>query len=404
LLDVLHPKNRRTTPERYTFSTKLVLVLQSFIFSNKPNYRLSRHLAFWAVYYLHTVLTDLPNAKIKTFISPAVYIYAWHDAFAYLPVYLFGVYVSLYFILPRYLAKRNIAFLCLTASLLLVLSTFFSYVIATRKDGLYFEYIPIDITGLENIDTAVQKGIVVFFMVVGWAVILKIMKDYALRQRENETLALNGIRNNLRLLKMQMHPTILFASLHAIAADIETGSAYAPEMILRLSDLLSYLLYETESRQVTLAKELAMIQNYMVLKKREYQNNLRLDFKKSGNMNAHAIAPALLLPLLETGLMRLGNADAVHYVSIELKTEVSLFYFSLKSNMQGVQLIKSPAMQTILQRVKETLQLSYPDKFKLGIHPGADSFDITLQLRLNPIDTRRSEKITNPESHIDAHP
>jgi sensor histidine kinase YesM len=358
------------------------VTLQAFIFSNKPVHRLVRHVAFWAAYYLYVVFINLPNADFKTFINTAVYQYAWNDYLRYLPVYLFGVYSVIYFILPRYLAKRNIVFLVTTSALLITLTTLFSYFIAARNHALYVVYRPVYTTGLEKLDTAVQKGIYVFLIISGTAVIVKMMKDYTLRQRESEILGLNGVRNKLRLLKMQMHPAILFDCLQAIRIDMETGFAHASEMVLRLSDLLNYLLYETDLGQVTLFKEVAMMQNYMALKKLEYGNQLRLTFTNSGDMKGAVITPALLLPLMEASIAGVDKTNAAIEVTMNLRTEPSAFYFNSKTSRQGTLPINLPG-QVALQQIHQRLQLFYPNRFRLDVYPNTAGFEIRLQLKLN---------------------
>src|SRR5258708_33660007 len=99
-------KNRALHELVFTFIKKaFILTMQQFIFSNNIKLRLARHLAFWGIYYIYTVFTNLPDVKIKTLTDPQLYRDALFDALEFLPVYLFSVYFSLYFVLPKYLAK-----------------------------------------------------------------------------------------------------------------------------------------------------------------------------------------------------------------------------------------------------------------------------------------------------------
>jgi two-component system, LytTR family, sensor kinase len=370
-----------------------------FIFSTKRKHRVVRQLAFWMLYYLYTILTDLPDQQIKNFTDPALYRASLYDALEYLPVFLLSVYFSIYFILPKFLAKRNISFLILSSLLLIAVAVpsgyFISKAILEKSGGQWDE-----LTLINRISRKCVNGLII---ITGSAIIIKIMKDYSLRQGENEMLAIENARNKLQLLKMQMHPRILFGCLQNIYNDIDAGTLYAPEMILKLSDLLSYLLYEAESKQVSLDKEVKMIQNYIALKKIEYKNKLDIYFEMSGDMSTHYITPGLFLPLLEIGIASFEKPEKPIYVSIELKTNAAKIYFNLKNNIPGIQMMKMPSAQATLESTKRRLQIFHVDKFKLEVHSAADSFTIMLQLEQDQIINPQHQNIQNGESLIYEH-
>jgi sensor histidine kinase YesM len=362
-----------------------------FIFSTKRKYRVARHLAFWVLYYLYTILTDLPDQQIKNFTDPSLYIESLYDALEFLPVFLFSVYFSVYFILPRYLAKRNFSFLIFSSLLLIAVAVTSGYFISKailEKSGGQWDKLTL-------INEILRKCVNGLIIITGWAVIVKIMKDYSLRQGENEMLAIENAGNKLRLLKMQMHPRILFGCLQNIYNDIAAGTLNAPEMILKLSDLLSYLLYEAESKQVPLDKEVKMIQNYVALKKLEYKDKLDIYFEMSGDMSTHYITPGLFLPLLETGIASFEKPEKPFYVSIELKTNAAKIYFSLKNNIPGIQIMKMPSAKETLESTKRRLQIVHLDKFKLEVHSAANSFTIMLQLEQDQIINPLHQNIQN---------
>lgn len=366
-----------------------------FIFSNKLKYRLARHLAFWGMYYIYTVLNNLGGVKAENFADPFLYSNAFYQVLRFLPVFMFSVYFSIYFILPNYLAKRNISFLILSSLLLVVVTISAIYIISKI---IYPQWNELDIITL-----TIRKAQGEQIIVTGSAIIIKIMKDYFLKQRESEKLAVENTRNNLQLLKMQMHPRILFGCLRNIYNDIDAGTLYAPEMILKLSDLLSYLLYETESNQVSLNKEVKMIQTYADLKKLEYKNKADIYFEISGDMNDYYIMPGLFLPLLELGFVRFEDAEDPLSVSIELKIVASKFYFTLKNNSQGNKIIKMPATHTTLDSIKRRLQIFDLHKFKLETHSTAYGLDIVLQLELEKIINPQNQTIQREESIIYEH-
>jgi hypothetical protein len=358
------------------FKKSSALSMYPFVFSKKIAPRLARHLAFWGMYFVCTILTYLPPIGAWAQADRQLFRVGLFDAVVYLPVYLLSVYSALYFMLPRYLGRRNNGFLAFYALVSLAVSIPSGYFI-TRMIFITHGYSG---GSLDVLSMALQRCMANLIAISGAAIIIKILKDYFLQQKENEMLAVENIRNKLQLLKMQMHPRILFASLHQIHMELDAGTRQAPEMILKLSDLLSYLLYESESDSVPLSKEVKMIENYIALKKLEYKGSIDIRFQTGGQAGDPSITPGLLLPLLEIGIERPDDRPRKTRVAIELRTAGGTVYFSLSNNMPGKGIVKEPSVKTTLDAVRKRLQSSYFQKFKLEVYPGTDSLMIVLQM------------------------
>jgi sensor histidine kinase YesM len=351
--------------------------MHSFIFSNKIAPRLARHLTFWAIYFAGTVLIGLPDFRNWGLINREIFRYAVSDALILLPIYLLAVYTAIYLILPVYLRNRKLSQLVWYALVLFTIAIPAGYYIAKvtyTSRGYHSD-------GLDYFATALHNCMGNLITITAAAVIIKIMKDFWLRERENELLAIENIRNRLDLLKMQMHPRILFASLQRIYHEIDGETREAPEMILKLSDLLSYLLYESESEQVPLSKEVQMIENYLALKKLEYKQQVDLRLETDGELQLHQITPGLLLPLLEIGIERSGGVGRLTAVTVRLRTTGTKIHFSLTNNTPGMEIAKDPMVQTTLRTVRERLRNPIFQKCKLDLQSGADSLTIVMQIK-----------------------
>ncbi len=210
------------------------------------------------------------------------------------------------------------------------------------------------------------------------------MKDYSLKQKENEKLVADNLNNKLQLLKMKMRPHILFECLQNICRDIDAGNEHAPDMILKLSELLSYLLYEGQSNQVSFIKETQMIQNYIELKKLEYKNRLDVHFSLQAGKGNLDIAPGLFLPLLEIAILPFEELTRPLWVSVELELLSSGICFNLKSNVAGEKVIEGNTASSILENIKSRLQIFYPGRHKLEVYTGTGDFSMRLQIELAP--------------------
>src|SRR6185436_19079393 len=97
---------------------------------------------------------------------------------------------------------------------------------------------------------AIVDGMFVPFMLLAIAAGIKFSKKWYLQQRENERLAKQKLATELQLLKTSIHPRFLLHSLNTVQRHIDNSSAQSPVLILQLSDLLSYLLYEKDETWV----------------------------------------------------------------------------------------------------------------------------------------------------------
>ena len=349
--------------------------MYSFVFSKKMAPRLARHFAFWGMCFVCVVLTYFPLYGPWSRLKHYLFGVALFDAVAYWPVYLLSVYFALYFFLPRYLSRRNNGFLVCYALLSLAVSIPPGYFITK----MIFKTHGYGGSWLDVLSMTMQHCQADLVAITGAAVIIKILKDYFIQQRENEVLAVENIRNRLQLLKMQMHPKILFASLRRIHVEIDAGTRQAPEMILKLSDLLSYLLYESESDRVPLSMEVKMIENYIALKKLEYKGSIDIRFHTGGQPGDPVISPGLFLPLLEIGIERSDDSLGKTSVAIEIRSGGGVVYFSLINNMPGKEIVREPSVKTTLHAVRKRLQSSYYQKSKLEVFPATNSLKIVLQ-------------------------
>ena len=107
-------------------------------------------------------------------------------------------------------------------------------------------------------------------VIAGFAVMIKLIKRWWLKQKETEQLFHEKTKAELQLLKAQVHPHFLFNTLNNIYYFTLSGSPKAPEMINKLSGLLHYILNECNQPLVPLQKEINMVRDYMALEKIRY--------------------------------------------------------------------------------------------------------------------------------------
>lgn len=287
--------------------------MYAFIFSNHLVPRVARHFAFWLLYLFGVAMLYVPLEDGRLF-DPQLPANAFTDGFGFLPVYLFCVYSSIYYILPRYLHRKSIPFLAGSAAVVFSINFVAGFFIAK----MWLARFGVPMSFLDILSFAVHRCMANTITITIAAVIIKIMKDHFFRRRDQEKLLIERIGNKLQLLKMRLHPRLLFASLRRIAVEIENDSPAAPEMILRLSDLLSYLLYESQTDFVSLDEEVRMIRQYLAIRQMEFAGYRPISITVKGALAGRRIPPGLLLPLLEKFIERKG-----YMTGLELTAEDS---------------------------------------------------------------------------------
>jgi two-component system, LytTR family, sensor kinase len=181
----------------------------------------------------------------------------------------------------------------------------------------------------------------------------------------------------LGLLKAQINPHFLFNTLNSLYALTLKGSEQASKVVLRLSDLMHYMLYEASTNKVLLKNEIKYLENYISVEQMRFAERLDLSFQCSGDIKGKMIAPLLLLPFVENAFKH-GIEDNAGWVTINLKVTGSRLFLKVENSCTVVSKQKGNGMG--LKNVKRRLELSYPNDYELTINKTADVFEAELQI------------------------
>jgi len=273
------------------------------------------------------------------------------------------VYINNLYILP-FLRKKIVVF-----SLLFIVNVLFFSVITVFL-----------IMRIEN--QPFQLGMFVnFFGIMVLALIfasaIKLSSDsFSRRQQEKEA--------ELKLLKAQLNPHFLFNTLNNLYGLSVVKSDKLPSLMLKLSDLLRYSLYETKETFVPLEKEITYLENYMSLEKIRLEDTTDIQFIKSGSLSSKKIAPMLLIVFVENTFKHLGvsnNDKSSVFVSINVAAE-KLNFKCVNSidNQPKEQHLEKGKSGIGLQNAKKRLHLMYPNKHELTIEKEHENHVVELML------------------------
>jgi LytS/YehU family sensor histidine kinase len=210
-----------------------------------------------------------------------------------------------------------------------------------------------------------------------------LFKFWMKKQKEYLSAEKEKINAELELLKAQVHPHFLFNTLNNIYSFSLENSNKTSQMILKLSSLLSYMLYDCKSEVVLLEKEIEIMKNYIDLEKERYGNRLDVSINIEGDMKDKFIAPLLLLPFLENAFKH-GTSEQLEkaWLSLEIYTNQNLFRCKIVNSKNENQL---PSENGIgIENVKKRLAFIYPGRHELKLNDEGNFFVVSLLIELEP--------------------
>jgi sensor histidine kinase YesM len=331
------------------------------------------HLGFW-VFSFFVLLLILKQAGG---IHAIDFIYTLIFFISIVPM----VYLNYSLAMPRFLQKgKNLLFLLVSALLVIGAATFNHFLFTHLADSIFPGYYFVSYFTFIEI-------IIIHLVFLILTTLLAMSKDwFALieTQRRIAVLEKDKKEAELEALKGQVNPHFLFNTLNNLYSLAQKKSELTAEMILKLSDLMRYVLFETTSDFVELNHEIAFIENYVNLQKLRTGNPNAVQFLYPDELNELKIAPLILIHFVENcfkhGLK--GDTENV-FVDIGLKVKNGKLEFTSNNNVGIVDDVeKNKSGGTGLINARKRLDLIYGDNYKLEIQENKRTFTVNLNINL----------------------
>jgi hypothetical protein len=204
-------------------------------------------------------------------------------------------------------------------------------------------------------------GVLCLLTHAGIPMIIRFFKLWTWKQRDWLRAQQEKITAELQLLKMQVHPHFLFNTLNNIYSFSLDRSPKTPGLILKLSSLLSYMLYDCKAEEVLLEKEVEIMKNYIDLEKERYGDKIEISWNVEGEINNKFISPLLMLPFLENAFKH-GASEQIEKpwleVVIAMTGDVLEFEIANSKNEDGLYSENGIGVNN----VKKRLEFLYPEK------------------------------------------
>lgn len=331
------------------------------------------HFIFWISYFILNVI------RWGSYYQD--YWYSFKSNIITVTLGMLLAYFHVYFLLPKFLfKKKNISYIFFFLIALIVF-----YIVRTE---LIFFYINKNVWPESQ---APQRAyafnhILVVFLIgiydVALVTTIKLAIDWVFDRKRIETLQANQLKTELQFLKAQIQPHFFFNTLNNLYALTIEKSEQAPEVVLKLSEIMEYILYDAKEPKIRLLNEINYIQNYIDLERLRYGEKVNIKLNMLGSIEDQSLPPLLFLPFIENCFKHgaIDNNKLIILIEFEV-TDSNLLKFSVINNYNLFTQNKKKhgiGNQNVLRR----LELLYKDKFTLNTKIEKQNYIVELSIQL----------------------
>ncbi|MBC8315133.1 MAG: histidine kinase [Bacteroidales bacterium] len=334
------------------------------------------HILFWAVSIVSFMLLlfytrgfKLEEIDLKTSISILTTLF-------FLAI---SVYINLLLLIPKFFKKRKFILFAIFQLVNIIL-----FILLNYFTSLIFEQDHPDF-----ISEAIAEFILVsLFLIVTTA--LKFMRDsLKLQDVEIRVKEVEGQKTKAELLalKSQVNPHFFFNTLNSLYSLSLDKSEKAPDMILKLSELMRYVIYESQDNQVPLNKQLDFLRSYVYLEQMRADETLNLTFEVKGDYLNTRTDPLLFIAFIENAFKHGCKTKSLNpYIYIEFNVEQPEKVVFIIENNTEMNIIPSEEQETGfgLTNVRKRLELLYPDHHYLNITQTENTYRVELCICIQP--------------------
>lgn len=330
------------------------------------------HTLFWLVFGLFSLLIRVgPKDGIAEALQKVDSTY-----FIYF-VWAAAIFYTSYFFLIRYFEKRKlIKYSLLSIALSIGISISFLLIIYFYV----FPFSPVDYS-------IILPPMLGSFIIAQCGCLVKGFENWFSNVQLKAEIKNENLKNELELLKQQVNPHFLFNTLNNIDSLITKSPGDASMMLITLSEMLRYMIYETQLEKVPLQKELDYLTCYIRLQQVRFSkcDYIQFDFPSAKTAVHVQVVPMLFIPFVENAFKHLRYAGTLPAIDMQIKVEHELLTFTCSNSCSMDEETNSPVQSfggVGLENVKRRLNLLYPGKHQLNITKKGNIFSVQLILNI----------------------
>ncbi len=339
---------------------------------------IKHHVFFWLFYFLFNTF--------RWWMYFDDFSYSFQTNLIGFPIHMALCYTNIYVLMPRFLYSRKYSIF-----IVLLLASIFTMVLIKFNLTYYLVSENVWPEGPEVINTLTLNYAIDMMIgelyVVTFVTAIKITMDWIKEHKRVTDLEKVQLETELLFLRSQISPHFFFNTLNNIYSLAIEKSDKTAKIVLRLSELMRYLLYETKSKRQSLEKEIICIQNYLELERIRHEGLLEVNMNISGAIKDKKIAPIILLSFVENAFKHGVNKNIGNVkININFIVKGNFLYFSIdnpipKATEHKQQVISSSGIGLV--NVTKRLALGYkPNEYDLKVESDQSLHIITLKIKI----------------------
>ncbi|MEP1097393.1 MAG: histidine kinase [Cyclobacteriaceae bacterium] len=330
------------------------------------------HLLFWIVYMsIFTFIEGGYNNKFKE---------AFFIEIAYFPVRMAVVYSNYFWLMPNLLMKdRTRQYVAYTLLSILIASFLHRLIMYNYINELIFP--DWDQGGFWQSYKFIQAGMIItspMIFLVGLTVVYRLVDS----QKKIAEISEERTKTELQYLKNQINPHFFFNTLNNLYGLALKKSDQTANVVMKLSELMSYMLYDTNQQSVALSKEINYIKNYIELEEVRFDNRFKCNLQVNGDIEKRKIPPMLLLPFVENAFKHgVNTLSEGAWINVIVRADENELLFEIDNSI-GDYSEKEKKGGLGIQNVERRLELLYPERYQLDYEKSGSKFSVHLAIQL----------------------
>jgi two-component system, LytTR family, sensor kinase len=338
---------------------------------------------------LHILLWSVLIVIPKFFFPVHIKIYLVHEILLWIPIIIF-FYINYFVLIPLLLTRRRFLLYSVCIAAMLLVSLFLGEIARPNNGfGQHINPMPPQIPmqsirpkpdlflpfrGLRNLTSCF------LFLAIGTSI--KVTEQWYSNEKQRKEMENQKLTAELSFLKSQINPHFFFNTLNSIYSLAISKSEKTPEAIIKLSELMRFIIYESEKNLVPLKRELDYISNYVELQRLRLMSNISVVYQIHGDFNNKEIEPLILLPFIENAFKHGIDSTKTCVISIIVViSEFDLLLIVENPIVQPSMKEKDESSGIGLSNSKKRLELIYAQNHQLKITRNDDRYRVELNIK-----------------------
>lgn len=294
-------------------------------------------------------------------------------------------YSYFYLLVPRYLGKNNLKFILITVAIV-IFYPILKYLLDQQLNISSLQTLQLnpgeDPREIVVMGQEMGRRLFTILWIIPFALFSRFMVDWFKNKRIKSIMETQQLKSELAMLRNQVNPHFLFNVLNNIDAMVYPHSEEASEAIMKLSSIMRYMLYDSDSDFVKINQEVNYIKAFVDLQKMRLKPTDHIVFETNDPDADFKIAPMILIPFVENAFKHASRVDNQLMIDISLTVEADLMHFIIKNSFDSyTQEEKDETGGIGLSNVKKRLNLIYQHQHQLHISQEDGLYVVDLSIK-----------------------